>query len=174
MKLIRPLLFMLLVALTFCHLQGQTESQMKSEPPCRAYLSLGTSCDVSGSDFKNLETISFTYRFSPLSSWGGTLNIGYSGFPKVEDQHKLFFSSLTCSFLPVDMERFRIIPSVGFGVAHGDNNLGKFTTMLFDTSVEAQYAVSRTTYCGVEYRYISSRKRTLSMYLAGLKIGFLF
>lgn len=174
MKLIRPLLFVLLVTLAFCRLQGQTKSQTESDAPCRAYLSLGTSYNFSGGDFKNLEAMSFTYRFAPRSSWGGTLSIGYSGFPRIKNHHKFFFSSLSCSFLPVDMERFRIIPSIGVGVAHGDDSLGKFTRMFFDTFVEVQYAITQTMYCGGEYRYMSNGKPSFSMYLAGLKIGFLF
>lgn len=167
MRLRRFYLVMLLATLASFYSQGQNKGQ-------NYYSSAGFYHNLSGGDFQEMQAVSFTYRFSSSSSWGGTLSVGYTGFPKMENNQKLFFSSLLCSILPVEMERFRIIPSIGLGVANGKGGGGNFTKLFFDTSVDAQYSVSENMYCGGEYRYMTNGEKSFSFHLMGLKIGFSF
>lgn len=170
-KIFRPLFFILLVSFAFSHMEGQN----KQERP-KAYVSAGEYLSLTGEGhFNNMEDLSFTYCFSPKYLWSGTFRLGYSGFPKMkEGNNNFFFGSLGCSFVPIEMNRFRIIPSIGVGVAHGDNSVKKFTRIFFDTSIEAQYALDESMYCGAEYRYMSNGTSSFSFYSLGLKIGFYF
>ncbi len=128
---------------------------------------------LGGNSFQETQAISFTRRFSLTSLWGGTLSVGHTGAAR-ENEYKAYFASLLCTVLPIENTRFRIIPSLGVGIAEGKDSDGKFTRLFFDSSVDAQYFVSNNIYCGGEYRYMTNGKKSFSFHLMGLKIGFTF
>ena len=167
----------LLLLLATSHLYAQTEAVDEGK---RFYGAIGFAHNLSGGDFQEMSDLSFTYRFLP--STGAKFRFSYANlFQKREEKQRMLLYTLGFSQIPVTMGRFRMTPSVGFGIADGKDSDGDFTRLLFDFSLEAQYFMSSATVYGIELRYLSggrdfgSSKRVFpSSFWLGLKWALLF
>ena len=174
----RVLLSSLLFVLLTFQLYGQTEAVDEGR---RFYGAFGFAQNLSGGYFQEMGDLSLTYRFLP--STGAKLRLSYANlFQKREEKQRMLLYTLSVSQIPVNMGRFRMIPSVGFGIANGkDTNSDNFTRLLFDFSVETQYFLYSAAACGVELRYLSggrdfgSSKRDFpSSFWLGMKLATFF
>ncbi len=173
----RVLLSSLLFVLLTFQLYGQTEAVDEGR---RFYGAFGFAQNLSGGYFQEMGDLSLTYRFLP--STGAKLRLSYANlFQKREEKQRMLLYTLGFSQIPVTMGRFRMTPSVGFGIADGKDSDGDFTRLLFDFSLEAQYFMSSAAVYGIELRYLSggrdfgSSKRVFpSSFWLGLKWALLF
>lgn len=168
----------LFLLLATSHLYAQTEAVDEGK---RFYGTICFAQNLSGGDFQEMSDLSFTYRFLP--STGAKFRFSYANlFQKREEKQRMLLYTLSVSQIPVNMGRFRMIPSVGFGIANGkDTNSDNFTRLLFDFSVETQYFLYSAAACGVELRYLSggrdfgSSKRDFpSSFWLGMKLTTFF
>ena len=142
--------FLFLILVTF-QLHGQTETVDEGR---RFYGAVGFAQNLSGGEFQEMCDLSFTYRFLP--STGAKLRFSYANlFQKQEEKQRMLFYTLSISQIPVTMGRFRMTPSLGFGIADGKDSNGHLTRLLFDFSVETQYLIASSSACGIELRYLS-------------------
>lgn len=159
---------LLLLAIVALPMSGQSVAKRH-----RYYSSASFYYGLGSSSLQKAEALSFTYRFSPSSHWGTTLNVGHTG-SYLEKGDRTYFTSLLATILPVNGDRFHVIPALGLGVADGNVGGEKFTRLFFDVSVAAQYFVWNTMYCGMEFRYMTNGKASFTSHLLGMKIGFTF
>lgn len=157
----------LLFALIVLPARGQKMWSSTWNVDMTAYHALGTT------PFERYSAATVTMAVSP--ALGVRLSAASSEKSRIDGQRRSFVT-LGTSVLPQQAGRFRLVPSMGAGVAYGKDEMKRNRAYFcFETNLSAQYYVSSGFYCGVDLRYIIARKKEfLAAHLLGLNLGYSF
>lgn len=162
----------LLLLVLSSSLMAQSQKESKSKQFSSA---VGTYHNFSNPSFATTGILSLNFRYSPKAIWSVGLDMGYSSVGGFKPSSWMLFSQVTCKLYPINQNRFRLIPALGIGAAHGSfKEEGKSTGVVVMGAIDLQYQLLPNTICGVEYRLMRSNKKEFNLHLLGIKLGFSF